>query len=117
MKTMMKLSLVAVAVLMVGCVKQNTIYSHTDKGDFLTKDSRGDNLADYSDLRAKADDMCRSEGFKNGINVLDARPGNPIREGGISSYTLTYQCKSQEPGITETLTSAYDKVKKQFSGN
>lgn len=116
----MKLSLITVisaAILMVGCVHQNVIYSHTDKGDFLTKESRGDNLGDYAELRTKADDMCRSEGFKNGVTILDARPGNPIRDGGIASYTLIYQCKSQEPGITETMTSAYDKVKKQFTGN
>lgn len=109
--TMMKLSLVA-AVLMVGCVRQEVIYSHTDKYDLLTKESRGNNIDDFSDLQVKAEDMCRSQGFKDGIQVISSGPGNSNRPNGIASYTLVYQCKT--PGFTDKLVTAYGEVKKQL---
>lgn len=108
----MKKMLILVSVLMVGCVSQPIVYSHTPNSDFLTKESRGNNLSDYADLRAKAEDMCRSEGYTQGIEVLDARPGVSTRPEGIGSYTLAYKCKDK--GFVDKAITAYGEVKKQL---
>ena len=97
---------------MVGCVQQNVIYAHTDKADYLTKESRGDNISDFNDLQGKAETLCSNQGHKEGIVVIGSWPGQPVNQNGIASYTLAYQCK--DPSVTDQLASAYGKVKKQF---
>jgi hypothetical protein len=106
----MKLSLIslttALLTLSIGC-GQTIIYSHTKDYDVFTVDSRGDNLADYSLLHQKAEDMCQKEGHKDGIEVLDSRPGaNP--ESHMSTYSFAWKCK--EPSLSDKATELAKKV-------
>lgn len=103
----MKRLLILVPLLMIGCIQQRVVYSHTDAFDRMTSESRGDNISDYNNLRFKAEEMCASEGFKDGIIVLSASPSN-------SAYTIDYQCKGKNPGVVEQLTSVYGQVRKQL---
>lgn len=112
MKTMMKLGLIA-AVLMVGCVHQPIIYSHTDKGDILVTESRGDNLEDYGTLRAHAEEMCNKEGFKSGITILNSGPGGPSRDSSFGTYGITYRCNGRDPGMVDRIVTAYGEVKEE----
>lgn len=115
---MMKLGLIAAMVMMVGCRQQMVVYSHTDKGDVLVTESKGDNIDDYSGLRARAEEMCTKEGFKSGITVLNSGPGGPSRDSGFGTYGITYRCNGRDPGMVDKIVTAYgevkNEVKKQF---
>jgi hypothetical protein len=97
-------------VMMVGCRQQMVVYSHTDKGDVLVTESRGDNIDDYGSLRMKAEELCRNEGYKSGITVLNSGPGNASRDSGFGTYGLTYKCNGQDPGMVDKIVTAYKKV-------
>lgn len=110
---MMKLGLIAAMVLMVGCRSQMIVYSHTDKGDVMVTESRGDNLEDYGNLRAHAEAMCSKEGFKSGITILNSGPGGPSRDSSFGTYGITYRCNGRDPGVVDRIVTAYGEVKEE----
>lgn len=108
------ISLVLVSVALVGCMHQPVVYSHKDNTDWLTIESRGDNIADYADLKSRGEDMCASRGFKHGINVVSANPGGSLRSNNFGSFTLAYTCKDESPGVVDTAKAWLNKAQEKI---
>ncbi len=102
------------SVALVGCMTQPVVYSHKDNTDWLTIESRGDNIADYNDLKLRGEEMCSTRGFKHGINVVAANPGSSLRGNNFGSFTLAYTCKDESVNVVDTAKSWLNKAQEKI---
>lgn len=116
---MNKMMMCVLAVAMVGCHSQTVLYSHKDGTDWLTMESRGDNLADHAKLTKHGEEMCATRGKKLGVDVIYSAPGGSMNGNAFSSYTIAYKCKEPESHVVaeakETAKEWYGKAEKKFN--
>lgn len=82
-------------LMTTGC-SQSIMYSHKDGTDWLTKESRGNNLEDYATLKKYGENMCADQGKKLGVEVIYSAPGGSMNGNNFASYTVAYKCKEEE---------------------
>ena len=103
---------VAIIVLsLTGCMSsQPVIYAHKDGTDWLTKESRGNNLDDYASLKKQGEQMCADRGKKLGVDIFYSGPGGSMNGNNFSSYTIGYKCKEDESKVAETAKEWFNKA-------